>query len=729
MKWDPSLIRVIGQLRLRLLIAGAATAAVVLLAFFVLVPVWPAWAKVTVIALIGGSFGGWTEHWWRRLQGAPLTAHLNRTWPQLQESAQLLLVPKASGPLASRQRTKTAQTLKKIGAGRLGIGLPAGALRSLAWLTLALVGIAALPKALGGLHVAASLKTAQLVEHQLIVEPPAYTALPAQRSQQLALEVPQFSTVSWNLRFSGPVTDVWLELDDGTQLPASAAGVNTFVVNQRVQSDLVYQIGWSARRASDIDPQSIRTPPALIQVIADQPPKLRVLTPQFSPQETRHPDTEDLRFELEVSDDYGIGDGVVLATVAKGDGEGVKFRDVELPFTQIKPDGQKTLLSRRWNLPELGLEPGDELYFRARVSDNRSPEPQVSQSPVLMLRWLAPKARRALVLDGIAVDILPEYFRSQRQIIIDTEKLLAERDQLSAAAGVQRSRSLALDQKSLRIRYGQYLGEEYESDIGLPAMDHSELDESHADESFAEHLAHAGESAEHSLEGLAGGHSHDSAGAPGQTTIGGLPDFMADFVHAHDSAEQATLFDTKTRDTLKGALSQMWQSELYLQLTQPAVALPYQYQALAMLKQVQQANRIYVRRAGFEPPALDSGKRLSGDPTDSADSASRWLPPQSDGDNHTVLSTLLVDLQRGQPTQADLSVLIGMLDESDNAAAARLAVARWNSGDCSSCLIQLQGFVWNALQRRRPRRQANVGRVDGWGALSEIYLTPLAQQP
>jgi len=304
---------------------------------------------------------------------------------------------------------------------------------------------------------------------------------------------------------------------------------------------------------------------------------------------------------LEVSDDYGISNAVILATVAKGDGEGVKFRDVELAFTQAASGEMAQTFVRRWNLPELGLEPGDEIYFRARVTDNRAPEAQVSQTPVLMLRWLAPKASTTLLLDGIAADILPEYFRSQRQIIIDTEKLLAQRDQLSASAGVQRARSLALDQKSLRIRYGQYLGEEYESDIGLPEANSAALDEDHDGESFAEHLAHAGDDASDHHQG----HDHRDSPAPGQTTIGGLPAFMADFVHAHDSAEQATLFDNKTRETLKGALAQMWQSELYLQLTQPAVALPYQYEALALLKQVQQANRIYVRRAGFEPPALD----------------------------------------------------------------------------------------------------------------------------
>ncbi|MFK7955174.1 MAG: hypothetical protein AB8B96_03690 [Lysobacterales bacterium] len=729
MKWDPSLVRLTRQLRKRLVLAALVSGVVVSLTFMLLAPQWPTWAIACVAGLISSVLGGWTEHWWRRLQGAPLTAHLNRRWPQLQDSAQLLLSPPDNQVvLANRQRQKVAQTLQQICAAPPSIGLPTGALRSLVLLTLALACVAALPRALQGLEFAPSLASTQLLEHQLTIKPPGYTGLPERRSPKLDIEVPQSSSVTWKMKFSGPVGDVWLALDDETQLPATALGSNVFEVRQQLETDLVYHVGWSSSRASDSDQPAQRTPPALIQVVADQPPRLEVIAPQFSPQETGDPHAEDLRFVVEVGDDYGIGDAVILATVAKGDGEGVKFRDVELPFAQSQSHGDKLVLSRRWNLPELGLEPGDELYFRARVSDNRSPEPQRSQSAVLMLRWLAPKTRRARALDGIAVDILPEYFRSQRQIIIDTEKLLAETDQLSAVDGVKRARSLALDQKSLRIRYGQYLGEEYESDIGLPAMDSSELDESHADESFSEHLAHAGESAGHDHENH-GGHSHDTSGAPGQTTIGGLPGFMADFVHAHDSAEQATLFDTKTRDTLKGALAQMWQSELYLQLTQPAVALPYQYEALTLLKQVQQANRIYVRRAGFEPPALDPGKRLSGDPEDSADSGSRWDSVKDDSDDLSVLSRLQWDLQRGQPTSEDLNTLIAMLAEPNTAAAARLTVAKWKTGSCTQCLAELQSMVWRQLQQRHPPSPANVGRIDGWGGLAEVYLAPLVEQP
>jgi hypothetical protein len=35
-----------------------------------------------------------------------------------------------------------------------------------------------------------------------------------------------------------------------------------------------------------------------------------------------------------LNDDYGINDAVIMATVAKGKGEGVKFKEYKLSFTQ-----------------------------------------------------------------------------------------------------------------------------------------------------------------------------------------------------------------------------------------------------------------------------------------------------------------------------------------------------------------------------------------------------------
>ena len=58
----------------------------------------------------------------------------------------------------------------------------------------------------------------------------------------------------------------------------------------------------------------------------------------------------------------------------------------------------------------------------------------------------------------------------------------------------------------------------------------------------------------------------------------------------------------------------MWDAELRLRMSDPQAALPYEYRALELLKDVQQAARVYVRRVGFEPPPLEPDrKRLTGD--------------------------------------------------------------------------------------------------------------------
>ena len=61
---------------------------------------------------------------------------------------------------------------------------------------------------------------------------------------------------------------------------------------------------------------------------------------------------------------------------------------------------------------------------------------------------------------------LPAYFRSQRQIIIDSEALLAERAALDEAKFLARADAIGVDQKILRLRYGQFLGEESEGHGG-----------------------------------------------------------------------------------------------------------------------------------------------------------------------------------------------------------------------------------------------------------------------
>jgi hypothetical protein len=166
--------------------------------------------------------------------------------------------------------------------------------------------------------------------------------------------------------------------------------------------------------------------------------------------------------------------------------------------------------------------------------------------------------------------VKPENLRSQRQIIIDTEQLIADvkADPKLAAATVQaRSQAIASDQAMLRRRYGQFLGEE------------SSL------------FADAGE--------------HDEHGAK--------EDVVVQYGHAHDQAENATLFDEATKKLLRRALSAMWDAEKSLRAITPKTALPAEYKALAAIKELQQADRIYLHKTSFVPPPLKEEIRMTGD--------------------------------------------------------------------------------------------------------------------
>jgi len=88
---------------------------------------------------------------------------------------------------------------------------------------------------------------------------------------------------------------------------------------------------------------------------------------------------------------------------------------------------------------------------------------------------------------------------------------------------------------------------------------------------------------------------------------------MEEYGHVHDVDEAATLIDPETKAILKSALNEMWQSELHLRQGRPSEALPYERKALEYIKQVQQSTRIYLARVGLELPAVDEGRRLSGD--------------------------------------------------------------------------------------------------------------------
>ena len=276
-------------------------------------------------------------------------------------------------------------------------------------------------------------------------------------------------------------------------------------------------------------------------------------------------------------DDYGISTAFIAATMASGKGEGVSFTEKRLPFNS-NFSGQKTAKLREViDLKSLGMKPGDELYFYVSATDNHN---QHSRSDVYFVSIVDTTELMSLAGISNGVNLVPEYFRSQRQIIIDTEKLLKDRSTIQDQQFKDRSNEIGIDQKLLRLRYGKFLGEESETEIGA---DHDHEDGDHDDKANAD------------------------------VKFGDVKSIMDQYAHKHDIAEDATFFEPELKAQLKAVLTEMWSSELRLRTYKPQEALPYEYKALRLLKDLQQKSRAYVAKTTVKTSQLKLEKRLTGE--------------------------------------------------------------------------------------------------------------------
>jgi len=392
-------------------------------------------------------------------------------------------------------------------------------------------------------------------EVYLRVTPPKYTGVAAFDTGARDIQIPQYSEVRWCVRNATGAQPA-VELGDGKVLP-----ITDECAKLRVEDSLF----WRARGKS--------TTRYNIRVTLDQAPQVTIIEPV----ELIHllqKDARTVTLSVSAKDDYAIVRASLHMTLARGSGENIRFSDKEVPLPQSS-DPKSRGWKKQWTLAELGMEPGDELYFFVRATDNAPENPHTAQSPTYTLRLPGPDAES---LDATALPSMtkPENLRSQRQIIIDTEQLVADlkaNPNMPAATLRSRSEGIAADQATLRLRYGQFLGEE------------STLfgDEQH------EHHDHGNEK-------------------PG-SEIG----VMKEFGHAHDQEDNATIFDPQTKAVLKRALAAMWDAEKSLRAVAPKNALPPEYKALEAIKELQAAERVYLHRTAFVPPALKEEKRMSGD--------------------------------------------------------------------------------------------------------------------
>jgi len=404
----------------------------------------------------------------------------------------------------------------------------------------------------------------QISSIDVVVYPPAYTGKQPRSQDKFTLNVEDGATVSWKITTNIAVKQVALLFNDKEiiNLKNINPDKTSWQIQKLINKPGFYQVNVDGK-LSDL---------YQVQVITDQPPVIHIKSPkQYTYIDAG--EAQKVNINATVNDDYGVANALIFATVAKGSGEAVKFKEYKLDFGSSFNNHQPQYnLQKLINLPALNMEPGDELYFYIQATDTRQQESRTDVYTVSIQ-----DTAQLLSMDGMlsGVNQKPEFFRSERQIILDTEKLLKDKDSISTSKFNDRSNDLGVDQKLLRLRYGKFLGEESESDINPADV------------------------------------KDDPVGDI--NNYGNAAVILDKYTDKHDNAEDAQFFDPELKKQLKATLTEMWKAELQLRLYKPQDALPFEYKALRLLKDLQQKSRMYVAKTSYNPPALKLEKRLSGD--------------------------------------------------------------------------------------------------------------------
>jgi hypothetical protein len=506
-----------------------------------------------------------------------LARYLDHQHKELEESTDLLLARNDDLPLL--QQLQQSRTLLQLEGLKNSIHLPhrLGAAWAVFVVCLAMVAGLSLvhrPANSTARYSSIQLPTPSANPHRndtvradtitVKISPPAYTRIKSSIAKDLNLILPEGSAVNWSIHFSSDIHKSYLIFYGKDTLNLSNQKDHRYSTHCTITQSGFYQLQWLGSH------QELRSTDFYkIEIIQDQPPKISIDSlGQFTRIHAANKNVIHLKSTLE--DDYGLQDAYIIATVSKGSGESVKFREEKMQFlSPRKIRGKQAAAERLIDLLALGMEPGDELYFYAEAWDNKTPAPNHRRTQTYFIVLDDTASETVSVDAGMGVELMPEYFRSQRQIIIDSEKLLEEKKKSKVTTGKfnDRSNALAFDQKVLRLRYDQVTGDEGETGEDLsPSNNLNEKENS-----------------------------------------------LAEFTHSHGQGEETALLAQSVKAKLRTAINLMWTAELHLRLNDPAKSLPYQYTILKLLKEISNDSRLYVHRTGFDPPPINEEKRLTGD--------------------------------------------------------------------------------------------------------------------
>lgn len=269
-------------------------------------------------------------------------------------------------------------------------------------------------------------------------------------------------------------------------------------------------------------------------------------------------------------DDLGLASAQLKYIKSRGEGDAAKFTSGQLGQGSVE-----VLSAREWHgasaldLARLDVRAGDTLVFWVEARD-RNPSPgNTGRSASLAIAIAGPEGVK-LNLSDLRPSEIGRFLLSQRQIIINTEKLHKERARLAPEEIKRRANAIAADQREFKNSFNDYIriegAGEHEGAVGA-----AESVEEQAQEVVEERIKP---------------HDHGIPEPPQ-----GSPSSVQDMTYA---------------------IRAMWDAEDALSLSDTAKALVYEREALMRLKRAQLATR-YVPPIVAQSKPIDLKRRYAGE--------------------------------------------------------------------------------------------------------------------
>lgn len=379
-----------------------------------------------------------------------------------------------------------------------------------------------------------------------------------------------------------------------------------------------------------------------VEVYADAQPEAHITEPGGD-QLLRSVPAEPVRVRWTARDDLGLA-GVALKYIkSRGEGDAAKFTNGE-----VSPGSIERGSMREWrgaaslDLSQLGLQAGDTLVFWIEARDRNTSASNTGRSASLAIAIRAPEAAK-LNLSDLLPNEIGRFLLSQRQIIIKTEKLHAERARLAHSELLNRAGDIAADQRDFKNSFNDYIkiegaGEHEDADAGAGGASVEERARAAETERTAPRLH----------------------GIPEPPT--GTPASVREMVYA---------------------IRAMWDAEDALSIGDTATALMHEREALTRLKRAQTAVR-YIPPIVARSQPVDLKRRYAGELAEirtRLEKLARRVPSKESAQLRAALAD----------TYAALGDLQGTLDVPASGRSSATLRARERSMKAADSLVRIGG--------------------------------------